>query len=166
MIRNTNNSPSLFSSLSGMLNQSHPLYYRLADKIDWGKFETAFQPLYVRTTAVQASRSVLYAVCSSWSTFVICQTSLWWNKGAKTLIISISAECSSSLRLPRVPLQNLFISTSVSVKRESNLSFRKAFVWTTRMMKAAIMIRPSLILPFRKRISLTHGCEAAQEERE
>ena len=45
MIKNTNNSPSLFSSLSDMLNQSHPLY-RLADKIDWGKFETAFQPLY------------------------------------------------------------------------------------------------------------------------
>ena len=45
MIKNTNNSPSLFSSLSDMLNQSHPLY-QLADKIDWGKFETAFQPLY------------------------------------------------------------------------------------------------------------------------
>ena len=45
MIKNTNNSPSLFSNLSDMLNQSHPLY-RLADKIDWGKFETAFQPLY------------------------------------------------------------------------------------------------------------------------
>lgn len=27
-----------------MLNQLHPLY-QLADKIDWGKFETAFQPL-------------------------------------------------------------------------------------------------------------------------
>ena len=45
MIKNTNNSPSLFSNLSDMLNQSHPLY-RLADKIDRGKFETAFQPLY------------------------------------------------------------------------------------------------------------------------
>ena len=45
MIKNTNNHPSLFSNLSDMLNQSHPLY-RLADKIDWGKFETAFQPLY------------------------------------------------------------------------------------------------------------------------
>ena len=45
MIKNTNNNPSLFSSLSDMLNQSHPLY-RLADKIDWGKFERAFQPLY------------------------------------------------------------------------------------------------------------------------
>ena len=45
MIKNTNNSPSLFSNLSDMLNQSHPLY-RLADKIDWGNFETAFQPLY------------------------------------------------------------------------------------------------------------------------
>jgi len=32
--------------------------------------------------------------------------------------------CRSSLRLPRVPLQNLFISGSVSVRRELNLSFR------------------------------------------
>lgn len=45
MIKNTNNSPSFFSNLSDMLNQSHPLY-QLADKIDWGKFETAFAPLY------------------------------------------------------------------------------------------------------------------------
>lgn len=45
MIKDTHNSPSLFSNLSDMLNQSHPLY-QLADKIDWGKFETAFQPLY------------------------------------------------------------------------------------------------------------------------
>ena len=45
MIKKTNNIPSLFSDLSDMLNQSHPLY-RLADKIDWEKFETAFQPLY------------------------------------------------------------------------------------------------------------------------
>ncbi|KGO02237.1 transposase, partial [Porphyromonas gulae] len=28
-----------------MLNQSHPLY-KLADKIDWAKFDTAFKPLY------------------------------------------------------------------------------------------------------------------------
>lgn len=28
-----------------MLNQSYPLY-QLADKIDWEKFETAFQTLY------------------------------------------------------------------------------------------------------------------------
>ena len=45
MIKNTHNSPSLFSNLSDMLNQSHPLY-QLADKIAWEKFETAFQPLY------------------------------------------------------------------------------------------------------------------------
>lgn len=37
--------PSLFSSLSDMLNQSHPLY-KLADEIDWEKFENAFEPLY------------------------------------------------------------------------------------------------------------------------
>lgn len=45
MIRTTNNSPSLFSSLPDMLNPSHPLY-QLSEKIDWAKFETAFQPLY------------------------------------------------------------------------------------------------------------------------
>lgn len=45
MIKNTNNIPSLFSNQSDMLNQSHPLY-QLAEKIDWGKIETAFQALY------------------------------------------------------------------------------------------------------------------------
>ena len=47
MIKKRHNSPSLFSSLSDMLNQSHPLY-KLADKIDWAKFDTAFAPLYSR----------------------------------------------------------------------------------------------------------------------
>ncbi len=54
MIKKTNNIPSLFSSLSDMLNQSHPLY-QLADKIDWEKFETAFQPLYCQGNARQAN---------------------------------------------------------------------------------------------------------------
>lgn len=45
MIKKPYNTPSLFSSLSDMLNQSHPLY-KLADKIDWAKFDTAFKPLY------------------------------------------------------------------------------------------------------------------------
>ena len=45
MIKKSHHSPSLFSSLSDMLNQSHPLY-KLADKIDWEKFDTAFRPLY------------------------------------------------------------------------------------------------------------------------
>ena len=45
MIKKPHNTPSLFSSLSDMLNQSHPLY-KLADKIDWEKFDTAFLPLY------------------------------------------------------------------------------------------------------------------------
>ena len=45
MIKKFHHSPSLFSSLSDMLNQSHPLY-KLADKIDWEQFDTAFQPLY------------------------------------------------------------------------------------------------------------------------
>lgn len=45
MLRKSHNTPSLFSNLSDMLNQSHPLY-KLADKIDWNKFDDAFLPLY------------------------------------------------------------------------------------------------------------------------
>lgn len=45
MITKPHNTPSLFSNLSDMLNQSHPLY-KLADKIDWVKFDTAFASLY------------------------------------------------------------------------------------------------------------------------
>lgn len=45
MITKPHITPSLFSSLSDMLNQSHPLY-KLSDKIDWAKFDTAFAPLY------------------------------------------------------------------------------------------------------------------------
>lgn len=45
MITKPHHSPSFFSSLADMLNQSHPLY-KLADKIDWAKFDTAFAPLY------------------------------------------------------------------------------------------------------------------------
>ena len=57
MIKNTNNSPSLFSSLSDMLNQS-PSLYRLADKIDRGNLRQPLNLCIVRTTAVPASRSV------------------------------------------------------------------------------------------------------------
>ena len=57
MIKNTNNSPSLFSNLSDMLNQSHPLY-RLANKIDRENLRQPFNLCIVRTTAVPASRSV------------------------------------------------------------------------------------------------------------
>lgn len=45
MIKNTNNSLSLFSNLSDIPNQSHPLYL-LAEKIDLGKIEVDFQSLY------------------------------------------------------------------------------------------------------------------------
>ena len=45
MIKTTVNTQSLFSNLSDMLNQSHPLY-KLANKIAWSKFEKAFTPLY------------------------------------------------------------------------------------------------------------------------
>lgn len=37
--------PSLFSYLSDMLNQTHPLY-KLADETDRRKFENAFEPSY------------------------------------------------------------------------------------------------------------------------
>ena len=45
MIKKKVNRPSLFCSLADMLDQRHPLY-RLADKIDWRRFEEAFTPLY------------------------------------------------------------------------------------------------------------------------
>ena len=60
MIKNTNNSPSLFSNLSDMLNQSHPLY-QLADKIDGGGgnfLKHLFKLCIVRITVVPASQSV------------------------------------------------------------------------------------------------------------
>ena len=46
MITNPHHNPSFFSSLADILNQSH-LLYKLADKIDWAKFDTAFAPLYL-----------------------------------------------------------------------------------------------------------------------
>ena len=56
--KNTNNSPSLFSNLSDMLNQSHPRY-QLADKIDGGNFlKHLFKLCIVRITVVPASQSV------------------------------------------------------------------------------------------------------------
>ncbi len=45
MIKKPYNIPSLFSSLSDMLNQSHPLY-KLANQMDWSKFDKAILPLY------------------------------------------------------------------------------------------------------------------------
>lgn len=45
MLKKSHNTPSLFSNLSDILNQSHPLY-KLAAKIDWKKFDDAFLPLY------------------------------------------------------------------------------------------------------------------------
>lgn len=57
MITKTNNSPSLFSNLSDMLNQSYPLYL-LADKIDWGILKQLFNLCIVRITVILASQSV------------------------------------------------------------------------------------------------------------
>ena len=45
MIKKPYPGPSLFSSLSDMPAPSHPLY-KLSDKINWEKFDAAFQPLY------------------------------------------------------------------------------------------------------------------------
>lgn len=45
MLKTSPNNSGLFSDLADMLNQSHPLY-KLANKIDWQKFEVAFSPLY------------------------------------------------------------------------------------------------------------------------
>ncbi len=45
MIKKTQSIPSLFSDLSDMLRQSHPLY-KLADEIGWKKLDNAFEPLY------------------------------------------------------------------------------------------------------------------------
>lgn len=55
MIKTTNNSPSLFSNLTDMLNQSHPLY-QLADKIDWGEIRNSFS-----TFVLSGQRSSLQA---------------------------------------------------------------------------------------------------------
>lgn len=45
MIKPTQNSPSLFSCLDDLLNQTHPLY-KLSHKIRWDVFEESFTPLY------------------------------------------------------------------------------------------------------------------------
>ncbi len=45
MIKTTQSTPSLFSSLDDLLNQQHPLY-QLSHKINWRVFEQAFIPLY------------------------------------------------------------------------------------------------------------------------
>lgn len=45
MIKSTQSSPSLFSSLDDLLNQQHPLH-KLSHKINWRVFEEAFAPLY------------------------------------------------------------------------------------------------------------------------
>ena len=47
MLANIKKTSGLFNDLADMLNQKHPLY-KLANKIDWGKFEEAFEPLYCK----------------------------------------------------------------------------------------------------------------------
>ena len=92
MITKPHSTPSFFSSLSDMLNQSHPLY-KLADKIDWAKFDTAFAPLYCQHNGRPAKPIRLTcgllilkhlrnlsdeSVVEQWSennTFVVCKSS-------------------------------------------------------------------------------------------
>ena len=53
MLKRTSNQLSLFSSLEYMLNHSHSLY-RLANKINWRRFEDVFSSLYCRTNGCPA----------------------------------------------------------------------------------------------------------------
>lgn len=53
MIKKRVNRPSLFYSLADMLDQRHELYL-LADKIDWGRFDDAFTPLYSKDMGAPA----------------------------------------------------------------------------------------------------------------
>lgn len=50
MLKSTSKQPSLFSSLTDLLDQKHPLF-QLADKIKWETFETAFSLSTVKTMA-------------------------------------------------------------------------------------------------------------------
>ena len=78
MIKKSNNTSSLFSSLSDMLNQSHPPY-QLTDKIDLKIFETVCQSTIIllgQWSFWQANPfNVWYAHPKN--TFVISQVSLW-----------------------------------------------------------------------------------------
>lgn len=127
MIKKTNNNPCLFSTLSDMLNQSHPLY-QLADKIDWGKFEKAFQPLYCQDNGrpgkpirLMCGLLILKHLRNLSDESLVEQ----WSENAYYQYFVV---CMSSLRQSHAPLQNWFISANVSVKLGLNLSFRKAFV--------------------------------------
>ena len=117
MIKSTNNSPSLFSNLSDMLNQSHPLY-QLADKIDWGKFETAFQPLYCQDNGrpgkpirLMCGLLILKHLRNLSDESLVEQ----WSENAYYQYFCGMQELP---RLPLVRLQNWFISANVSVKGE------------------------------------------------
>ncbi len=52
MIKKPQSFPSLFGDLYDMLRQSHPLY-KLADEIDWKKFDNAFEPLYCHDVTIR-----------------------------------------------------------------------------------------------------------------
>lgn len=153
MIKSTNNSPSLFSNLSDMLNQSHPLY-RLADKIDWGKFETAFQPLYCQDNGrpgkpirLMCGLLILKHLRNLSDESLVEQ----WSENAYYQYF-----CGMQEFTPSAPCASSeLVHFRKRIGEEGiELIFRKAFVWITGMMKTIIMIRPSLILQFRKRMSL------------
>lgn len=127
MIKKTNNNPCLFSTLSDMLNQSHPLY-QLADKIDWGKFEKAFQPLYCQDNGrpgkpirLMCGLLILKHLRNLSDESLVEQ----WSENAYYQYF-----CGMYEFTPSVPCASseLVHFRNVSVKLGLNLSFRKAFV--------------------------------------
>ena len=147
MIKKPYTSPSLFSSLSDMLNPSHPLY-KLSDKINWEKFDAAFRPLYCQHNGRPSK-----PVCWYSSTFVISQMNPLWSNGVKTLIINTFVVCRSLYPLLLVLLPNWFTFAIALGRRVLNSSFRKAFVSITKMMMNITMIPLLSLQPFRKRPS-------------
>ena len=83
MVAHPHSTPSLFSSLCDMLNQFH-LLYKLADKIDWAKFDTAFAPLYCQNIllsdksffAVKNKAEILQEDFSLFCYFACCKKTL------------------------------------------------------------------------------------------
>ena len=152
MIKKLYPSPSLFSSLSDMLNPSHPLY-KLSDKINWEKFDAAFQPLYCQHNGrpskpirLMCGLLILKHLRNLSDESVVEQ----WSENAYYQYF-----CGMQVYpVLLVPLPNWFTFAIALGRRVLNSSFRKAFVSITKMMMNIIMIPLLSIQPFRKRTSL------------
>lgn len=115
MIKKKVNSPSLFCSLADMLVQRHPLY-RLADKIDWRRFEEAFTPLCSQDMGAPAKDIRLMcgllilkhvrnlsdaSVVAQWSENAYYSTSVGWTRfhlASPALRLSWCTSASASAR--------------------------------------------------------------------